>query len=297
LPIADLALAGLAAVAVARAVTLAGRRAGAVAGALAVLVAADLMVLPLATTPADPDNEAYAALREEPEGRLLELPLIEPGIHHGSVHDYYALQAPGERLSGYSTLVGQPAFDFYFTHNRISCGVWLPGDEEALRTAGVEAVTFHRGLYAAAEIPGALFGWRGLLEHGFAPRTTDAAITLFTRGDPGASTPPLREPSRGQPLLCQGWRGQTMAERQGPLWVFGAGTLELDMSTPVALEAGLWVDGEREPNVLVADEATLSAEIEGERWHAVVVEIPELLPTAPPRGLRLESVTLERPQR
>ena len=292
LPVADLALAGLVAVAVARAVMLAGRRATVAAGALAVLVAADLMVLPLSATPADPDNDAYAALRAEPPGRLLELPLIEPGIHYGSVQDYYALQAPRERLSGYSTLVGQRPFDFYFTHNRISCGIWLPGDEQALKTAGVEAVTFHRGLYAAAEIPGAPFGWRGLLEHGFAPTTTGGAITLFTRSDPEGSTTPPEEPSRERPFLCQGWRGRTMAERQGPLWIFGSGTLELAVSTPAALEVGLWVDGERRPDVLVSDAATLTAELEGERWHAVVVEIPELLPSNPPRGLRLESVTL-----
>jgi hypothetical protein len=84
-----------------------------------------------------------------------------------------------------------------------------------------------------------------------------------------------------------------MAERQGPLWIFGAGTLELEVSTPAALEAGLWVDGERRPNVVVSDDATLSAELEGERWHALVLEVPELLPSDPPRGLLLESVTLE----
>ncbi|MGH3046160.1 MAG: hypothetical protein ACRDNC_04020 [Gaiellaceae bacterium] len=294
LPIADLALAGLAGIAVARAVWLAGRRAAAAAAALAVLVAADLLVLPFAATPADPGNDAYAALRAEPRGRLLELPLVEPGIHYGSVHDYYALQAPRERLSGYSTLVAQPAFDFYFVHNRLSCGVWLPGDEDALLAAGVESVAFHRGLYAAAEIPGAWFGWRGLLEHDFAPHTTGGAITLFTRGDPGGSTPTFQEPSRAQPVLCQGWRERTMEERQGPLWVFGAGRLELRVSTPARLEAGLWVDGERLPDVIVSDEATLRTELEGERWHAVVVEVPELLPADPPRGLRLESITLGR---
>jgi hypothetical protein len=292
LPIADLAIAGLAAVAVARAVALAGRRAAAAAAALAVLVAADLVVLPLSASAADPDNEAYAVLRAQPNGRLLELPLIEPGIHYGSVQDYYALQAPRERLSGYSTLVPPPAFEFYFLHNRISCGVWLPGDQEALRAKDVEYATFHRGLYAAGEVPGAWFAWRGLGAHGFAPGTTGGAVTLFTRGGGGRSDPPGDEPARGRPLLCQGWRGRTMEERQAPLWIFGAGTLELRVSTPAALEAGLWVDGERLADSTVSGEAPLRAELRGEEWHAVVVEIPELLPTSPPRGLRLEGVTL-----
>ena len=96
------------------------------------LVAADLLVFPLDAAAADPGNAAYAALRDEPEGRVLELPLFEPGIHYGSVYDYYQLQAPRERPGGYSTLVPQPAFDFYFLRNRLSCGVWLPGDEETL---------------------------------------------------------------------------------------------------------------------------------------------------------------------
>jgi hypothetical protein len=294
LPIADLALAGLAAVAVARAVSLAGRRGAAAGAALTILVAADLLVFPLGAAVADEDNHAYAALAGERSGRLLELPLVEPGIHYASVYDYYALQAPRERASGYSTLAPQAAFDFYFTRNRISCGVWLPGDEAALRTAGVEWIAFHRGVYAAAEIPGAWFGWRGLLEHGFAPRTSDGAVTLFARAEQGGAQVPPAEPSRTEPVLCQGWRERTMEERQAPLWIFGAGTLELRVSTPAPLAAGLWVDGGRLPDAIVRDEETLRVRLEGERWHAVVVEIPELLPTSPPRGLRLRAVTLVR---
>ena len=294
LPLADLALAGLAAVAAARAVSLAGRRGAAAAAALVTLVAADLVVLPLDASVADSDNKAYAALREEEPGRLLELPLVEPGVHYASVYDRYATQAPRERLSGYSTLVPQAAFQFYFTYNRISCGVWLPGDEAALRTYGVEYTAFHRGLYAAAKIPGAWFGWRGLLAHGFAPRAGDGAVTLLARGGTAASGPSIREPSRTKPLLCEGWRRQTMVERQAPLWIYGSGSLELAVSTPESLDATLWVDGQELRNGTVAREGTLEAELAGERWHAVVVEVPELLETNPPRGLRLERITLSR---
>ena len=107
--------------------TAAGRRAALATAALLVLVAADLLVFPLGSSSADQENDAYAALRSEPDGRLLELPLFEPGIHYGSVYDYYQLQAPRERPGGYSTLVPREAFDFYFLRNRLSCGVWLPG--------------------------------------------------------------------------------------------------------------------------------------------------------------------------
>jgi hypothetical protein len=292
LPIADLALAGLAAVAAARAVMLAGRRAAAAATALVVCVAADLLVFPLEASVAKTDNGAYGVLREEGPGRLLELPLVEPGIHFASVYDLYATRAPRERLSGYSTLVPSEAFSFYFTYNRISCGVWLPGDEEALQSRDVEYAAFHEGLYAAAKIPGVWFGWRGLLAHGFAPRTREGAITLLGRGDPATSGPSLREPSRTRPLLCEGWRRRTMVERQAPLWIYGSGSLALAVSTPAPLDATLWVDGERLGAVAVSEEVTLEAELKGRRWHAVVVEIPELLDTSPPRGLRLEGVRL-----
>ena len=52
------------------------------------------------------------------------------------------------------------------------------------------------------------------------------------------------------------------------------------------------VDGEIVDRSVVADRATLAAQLEGERWHAVVLEVPELLPTAPPEGLRLAGLVV-----
>jgi hypothetical protein len=291
MPIADLALAALAAVAVASAAVRAGRRAQAAAAALLVLVALDLGVLPLDAAVVDQDNRAYSALRTAPPGRVIQLPLFEPGVHYGSVYDYYALQAPRERLSGYSTLAPPAAFDFYFAYNRLSCGVWLPGDAAALRTREVEYVMFHRGMYAQGKVPGAWFGWRGLVEHGFAPRVTDGPVTLFERG-PSAAPAPLAEPSRTRVVLCEGWRGRTMNERQGPLWVYGSGALSLRVGAPKPTAAGVWVDGARRRNVQIRDEGTLEVRLRGERWHALVLEVPELMDTTPPRGLTLFESTL-----
>lgn len=292
MPIADLALAGLAAVAVARLVGAAGKHAAAAAAALVLLVAADLAVFPFASATADPDNGAYAALRAEPNGRVLELPLFDPSVHYGSAYDYYQLQARRERPGGYSTLAPQPAFDFFFLRNRLSCGVWLPGDERALELNGINLVTFHRGMYAQGQVPGAWFGWQGLVEHGFRPATTGGEVTLFTRGASEAAVPPLREPTHTRPLFCEGWRGRVMEERQAPLWVYGSGTLALSVSSPREINARLWVDGEVGPSFAVAGRASVSAEIEDEGWHAVVLEVPQLLDTKPPRGLRLSTVRL-----
>jgi hypothetical protein len=292
LPIANLAVAALVAVAAARIVAASGRRAAAALAALVILVAADLLVFPLEATVADPGNRAYAALRDEAEGRVLELPLIEPGVHYGSVYDYYQLQAPRERPGGYSTLVPQPAFDFYFLRNRISCGVWLPGDEEELDALGIRFVTFHEGVYAQAEVPGAWFGWQELVAHGYAPLARGGAVTLLGRGA-GAAEAPVPEPPRAEPHYCEGWRGRTMKERQAPFWLYGSGPVQLEVSSPAPTPAVLWADGVRVDRALVSDRATLSADLEGGGWHALVLEVPRLLETTPPQGLRLDRLGLD----
>ena len=294
LPIADLALAALAAVAVARLLAASGRRAAVATAAVLVLVAADLLVFPLGSSSADQGNGAYAALRSEPGGRVLELPLFEPGIHYGSVYDYYQLQTSRERPGGYSTLVPQEAFNFYFLRNRLSCGVWLPGDEETLAEIDVRHVTFHAGMYEQGRVPGAWFGWQGLLEHAFSPVARGGRVTLFSRAGRADLAAPVSEPPRGRPLFCEGWKGRVMDERQGPFWVYGTGTLQLVVSSPDETPATFWVDGEVVDRARVAGRATFEAELAGTGWHAVVLEVPRLLETTPPRGLELESLALVR---
>ncbi|MGH3038434.1 MAG: hypothetical protein ACRDLZ_03380, partial [Gaiellaceae bacterium] len=291
LPIADLAVAALAAVAAARLLALSGRRVGLASAALLALVAADLLVFPLRSSEADEANEAYSALAAEPAGRVLELPLFEPGIHFGSVYDYYQLQAPRERPGGYSTLVPRPAYDFYFLRNRLSCGVWLPGDEETLAEIGIRHVTFHAGMYEQGEVPGAWFGWQGLAEHGFVPVARGGPVTLLAREGRANLGVPVSEPRRDQPFFCEGWNGRLMDERQGPFWIYGAGTLRLSVDAASSTPATLWVDGEVIDRELVAGTTSLETELESEDWHAVVLEVPALL-AEPPQGLELESLVL-----
>jgi hypothetical protein len=105
MPIACLAIAALAAFAVAR---LRWHAAPLVA---LLLVALDLRVGVMAVrpTPADEGNRAYAAVRESPPGRLLELPVRLPDEQEASVYLYYAMQAPRERPAGYSTVAPKEA--------------------------------------------------------------------------------------------------------------------------------------------------------------------------------------------
>lgn len=97
LPIACLCLAALGAFALAR---VRWRYAPVAAAAL---VAVDVRIDAYDPLVADEDNAVYAALREEPHGPLLELPVYLPDRQAGSVYVYYSMQAPRQRLFGYST--------------------------------------------------------------------------------------------------------------------------------------------------------------------------------------------------
>jgi hypothetical protein len=295
LPITDLALAALAAVTAAHLAKRFGARSTVITAALLVAVTADLAVQPFESAKADAGNSAYRTLADMPRGRLLELPLVEPGVHHGSVYDYYALQAPGERLSGYSTLAPESVVSSFFRLNRLSCGVWLRGDREKLEALGVRHVAFHRGLYQAAHVPGAWFAWRGLEHAGYRPVTGDGVVTLFAQsGDVAAS--PVPEPPHDGPVMCEGWRGRTMIEEQAPFWIHGDGQLELHLSAPGNVRARVWVNGRELEPVDVSRTATVRVPLDGVRWHSVTLEVARLFPTKPPSGLRLERliVTPER---
>jgi hypothetical protein len=146
MPIACLALAALAALALQRLVT-DRHRAGAaigVAAAVMVLLALDLRVPVFGAVSADLPSPAYAAIRGE--GRLLELPVFRPDIHFGSVSLGYARQAPRERPQGYSTLA-PPAADRLARELRgLSCGRGpVPAE------LGVRFVAVHRGLFRQSE--------------------------------------------------------------------------------------------------------------------------------------------------
>jgi hypothetical protein len=289
LPLADLALAALVAFAAAGLATRARGRAVAVSAALLVLVTADLAVQPFEAAAADPGNPAYRTLAEAPPGRVLELPLVEPGVHYGSVYDHYALQAPRERLSGYATLAPKQAVDFYFGMNRLSCGVWLPGDREELAALGVRHVVFHGGLYRQAQVPGAWFGWRGLQAQGYLPTGNTGPVTYF--GESGEiAAPPVPEPRRDRPVLCEGWRRATMVEREASFWINGGGALELHVSAASGTVARVWVDGRAQGSVDVARTRTFSVPLGVPRWHSVALQVPRLFPTNPPSGLRIEQL-------
>jgi hypothetical protein len=176
LPIANLALAGLAAFAAAALLNrIRGRAAAGLAAALVVVVAADLTVWPLRATAADPDNGAYAALGP---GRILELPIVESAF--GSPYLYYAMQEPRERPGGYATARPEEQRAFNERWEHLNCGEWRPGDADGLERLGIRSILLHRGLY---EFLGALDeaerAEQGLLAAGWRPVATHGRITLY----------------------------------------------------------------------------------------------------------------------
>ena len=180
LPIACLALAALAAVAVARISARAkvGAWHRAVPVAAAALVLADLAVFPYERSAADPGNLAYAAL---PPGRILELPVFRPEIHFGSVYQLYALQEPRERPGGYSTVADRRADRLMQRLRPLNRGDWSGGKRQLLRDLGVTAVLVHGGLFVdnPEVAPTRALAERGLERQGFVPLVRDGSVTLW----------------------------------------------------------------------------------------------------------------------
>jgi hypothetical protein len=131
MPVACLALAALVGVAASR------LRWPGTATLVTVLLLLDLHVGVFEQTAADESNRAYAALRSEPAGRLLELPVFLPDRQEASVYLYYLMQAPREHPSGYSTTAPRAADRELRRLRRAPC--------RDLGALGVRFLAVHRG--------------------------------------------------------------------------------------------------------------------------------------------------------
>jgi hypothetical protein len=167
LPIACLAIAALVAIALTRV------RHGLLVAGLIVLLAIDVHVPVFGAVRPDAASPAYAAIAGP--GRLLELPVIRPDIHFGSVYLGYARQAPRERPQGYSTTAPEAA-DRWARRNRgLSCGRGAVRD-------GVRYVVVHRGVYRQSGFFGAgcpAAAERALRAQGFGLLRRDGALALY----------------------------------------------------------------------------------------------------------------------
>jgi hypothetical protein len=273
MPIACLALAALVAFAVAR---LRFRLAPLVA---LLVLALDLHVHVYDATAADGGSRVYDALKNAAPGRLLELPVFDPGTHYGGIYMYYDMRVLRERPGGYSTLAPNKARTVARALEPLGCGEWNPRAREALSRLGVRWITLHESLFGrGTTLPRTpWFAWRGLRANGWNVVAADGGIVLYgRRGADGSSLAPPPEPSRTQPWLCAGWGdrhrdGRHADEPHATLWVYGTGTgsLTLDVREGAATVA---VDGHVAARRDTEGTTDVAVPLRGRRWHMVAVD-------------------------
>jgi hypothetical protein len=169
MPIACLALAALVAVALTRV------RHGALVAAALVALAVDVHVPVFGAVRPDATSPAYAAIQGA--GRLVELPVIRPDIHFGSVYLGYARQSPRERPQGYSTTAPRAADRWARRNRSLSCGAGLVEE-------GVRFVAVHRGVYRQSSFFAASCRTRAeesLSAQGFGQIARDGPIVVYER--------------------------------------------------------------------------------------------------------------------
>jgi hypothetical protein len=217
------------------------------------------------SAPGDPDGVTSTA-----SGRLLELPVFDPGVHYGSVYLWYDTAALRQRPGGYSTTAPKAAKAVTDRLQRLNCGDWTGDMAGELTRLGVTSIALHRGLYVRnPAVPST--GWfagKGLLEHGWRVQRTSGPVWLFEQHGIGIA-PKRVEPARDAPIFCQGWFGDTgagrfMSETHAPLWIYGSGSLRLDFA-PSTLPRTIAVDGRR------------GLRLGKPGWHLVTVDVPQLV--------------------
>jgi hypothetical protein len=260
------------------------REAIVVVGLAVVLLLADLRVTTFEATAADQGNDAYAALRDRPPGRVLEVPVLRPGIHYGSVYLYYGTQVPRERPQGYSTLAPVEADELAKELAPVNCGDWTGQPAELLERLGITSVVFHEGQFRdnPAAPDTAAFAWEALVRHGYRPQAEDGPVTLLARRGGGGPAPPahVREPPRDVAQFCDGWRpndgeGRVTSAPHASMWAYNAGGADLRLflrrdAGPADLR--ITVDGRRGLDTTVSSLSETRVPLGDEGWHLVTLD-------------------------
>ena len=269
---------------------------------VAVVLLADLHVRAFHASAADASNTAYAAVKQAPPGRLVELPVFTPDVHYGSVYLYYEQQVLRDRPLGYSTTAPRKA-DVVARHLLpLNCGDWTTGVADRLRILKVSAITLHQGVYVDNPVVAdtAWMAWHGLVANGWRPTATDGAVTAFVRGR-SSTAPPFPEPPRDDAIFCGGWFppdevGHQMSSSHATLWVYGNGALSLFLGSPEPLTVRISVDGHPGATYVLRKllpQNPTRVGLSGARWHLVALETDRLpIVRGKPRGARIVAYAL-----
>jgi hypothetical protein len=245
-----------------------------------VAIGADLRVSIYQAAAADQGNRAYAALRAQPPGRLLELPVFHPSVQLGSLYPYYDQQAGRERPGGYSTVAPKDAALLALRLEPLNCGDWRPGLQALVRRLGVRYFALHAGLYSGTGR--AWFAWQGLVDHGYGDLARDGVVTMFAPGEPRGQ-PKVPEP-RGPIVFCEGWKHGAPLHRHTAFWARGS-RLQVAVTTRDPDRITFSVGGRRVRSMRVTEPRRFGVPLGPGGWHLVGVDV-----TRTDRGLRLQSV-------
>ena len=301
MPIACLAIAALVAFAVAELGRLGPVRRELALALAVVLLVLDLHVKLFGSSEADAGNRAYAALRQQGPGRLLELPVFLPDVHLGSVYLYYDTQARRRRPGGYSTTAPKAADQTARRLRYLNCGDWTGGRDDYLRSLGISAIALHEGLYdhSPVVLEHPWFAYSQLLAHGWQPQVHDGRITFFRHTGVTTGSPPFPEPARDDAIFCEGWYhqdayGRRMSQGHSPFWVYGGGKVHLFVRSRPTLEVRFSVDGREVAAHSVTKELfQLALPLGRPGWHLVSLDTPHLALVGGKRaGARLVAYSL-----
>lgn len=224
-------------------------------------------------------------------GRVLELPVFDPGIHYGSVYLWFNTAAPRERPGGYSTTAPKSAKAVARRLERLNCGDWSGDMAAYVRRLGVTTIDLHEGLFLrnSAVPERTFFAWRGLARHGWSAVGPTGVVSTLERS-PTGSIPAIAPPDRRSPVFCQGWYGDVgsgrfMSEEHAPFWIYGAGTATLRFA-PSRLLRRFTVDEhpQRGPRLRLGKRG----------WHVVTVEVPHLAPGPGGKRVGLQLLDVEK---
>jgi hypothetical protein len=222
-------------------------------------------------------------------GRVLELPVFDPGIHYGSVYLWYDTAAPRERPGGYSTTAPTSGKAVARRLERLNCGDWSDDTATYVRRLGVTTIDLHEGLLLrnSAVPERTFFAWRGLARHGWRAVAPTGVVSTLERSAAG-SIPVIASPDRRRPVFCQGWYGDVgsgryMSEAHAPFWIYGSGQITLRFA-PSRLPRRFTVDERAQPGPRL--------QLGAPGWHVITVDVPRLVrgPDRKRVGLRLVSV-------
>ena len=165
----------------------------------------------------------------------------------------------------------------------------------------VSAITLHRGLYIDNPIVAntAWLAWRGLVAHGWRPLATDGAGHLLRARALGRAGRPSPSPRASDALFCQGWfppdaaRPSDEPQPRGASGCTGRGSCACSSRRPSRSGSSLSVDGRPHSSLTVQRLREVRIGLQRAGWHLIAFDTHGLpVIDGKPRGARIVAYAL-----